>query len=172
MRNIKEHLSEPSAPWKRGPFIGGAGLLAGGWTPESKVFMLFPDYYAVRNPITGENERICEEGDVLNYLSKDNLEYQLKGSDQKIKVFGLRGGNGNHLTSDRWQLNEILQDSQEKIFGITNLRKVGRSSQTFWKNYKLIQLNNLEFGEWCGFSPDEKNFGIFGSGGVELFYRK
>lgn len=172
MKNLKEYLTEPNLPWTRGPFIGGAGLFACGWTEDNKVFLLFPDYYVIGNPLTGEREKIVEEDDVLNDLSKDNLEFNLKEIDQKVKVFGLRGGNGNHCTSDRWSLIEILQDSQEKIFGITDYRNFGRQDQVFWKNYDLINLNNLEFGQWCGFSPNEKHFGIFGSGGVELFNRE
>lgn len=172
MQNFDKELDEPKLPWLRGKFIGGSGLIACGWTNDNKVFMLFPDYYIIANPITGIREIMIEEDNILNYLSKDNLEFKLKELNQKIKVFGLRGGNGNHFTSDRWEIIEIQQDSQAKIFGITDLQNLGQTTQTFWKNYNLIKLLNIEFGQWSGFSPDEKHFGIFGSGGVELFSRK
>ncbi|KXX66880.1 hypothetical protein [Flammeovirga sp. SJP92] len=171
MKKIKTYLTEPSAPWKRGSFIGGAGLFACGWTQDNKVFMLFPDYFIIADPLTGERESMIEDDDLIQRLSKDNLEFDLKEGNQKVKVFGLRGGNGNHFTTDRWSLIEIQQESQEKIFGITDYKHFGRSENEFWKNYDLIKLHELEFGQWCGFSPDEKYFGIFGSGGAEIFYR-
>jgi hypothetical protein len=172
MRDIKTYLTEPNLPWKRGAYIGGAGLFACGWTEDNKAFMLFPDYYVIVNPITGEREKMIEDDKLIERLSKDNLEFDLKENNQKIKVFGLRGGNGNHYTTDRWILTEILLDSQEKIFGITDYNHFGRSEPIFWKNYDLINLENLEYGQWCGFSPNEKYFGIFGSGGVEIFDRE
>jgi hypothetical protein len=172
MKDIKSYLTEPNLPWQRGPFIGGAGLFACGWTEDNKVFMLFPDYYVIGNPITGEREIMFEDAKLIERLSKDNLEFDIKENNQRIKVFGLRGGNGNQYTTDRWRLTEILQDSQEKIFGITDYKHFGRSEQIFWKNYDLINIQNLEFGQWCGFSPNEKYFGIFGSGGVEIFNRE
>ena len=172
MNDIKKNLTGPKLPWKRGPFIGGAGLYACGWTEDNKVFMLFPDYYLIGNPFTGEREKIIEDDELIERISKDNLEFDLKENNQKLKVFGLRGGNGNHYTTDKWSLIEILQDSQEKIFGITDYSHFGRSEKVFWENYDLIRLENLEFGQWCGFSPNEKIFGIFGSGGVEIFNRE
>jgi hypothetical protein len=172
MKELKEYLTEPNLPWKRGPFIGGAGLFACGWTQDNKIFMLFPDYYVIANAETGERERIIEDDNLLERLSKDNLEFSLDELNQKIKVFGVRGGNGNHYTTDRWSLTEIMQDSQEKIFGIADYKNFGRSEPVFWKNYDLINLKNLEFGQWCGFSPNEKSFAIFGSGGAEIFYRE
>ena len=172
MKDIKTYLTEPNLPWRRGPFIGGSGLFACGWTKESKIFMLFPDYYVVGDPQTGEQLILNEDNNLLDYLSKDNQEFDLKELNQSIKVFGLRGGNGNQYTTDRWSLIEVMQDSQEKIFGLTDYKHFGRSEQIFWKNYDLIDLKNLEFGQWCGFSPNEKSFGIFGSGGVEIFNRK
>ncbi|MFP7658472.1 hypothetical protein [Chryseobacterium proteolyticum] len=33
-------------------------------------------------------------------LSADNLKYSLKGRDEIVDVFGLRGGGGNLLTLD------------------------------------------------------------------------
>jgi hypothetical protein len=171
MENLKKYLTEPSLPWKRGAFIGGAGLFACGWTKDSKLFMLFLDYYITGNPNTGEREIVIEDDSLMDQLSEDNLEFDLKEFDQKIKVFGLRGGNGNHYTTDKWSLVEILQDSQKKIFGIANYQCFEKNDQSFWKNYDLIKLKSIEFGYWCGFSPDEKYFGIFGSGGVELFRR-
>lgn len=171
MKRIKKHLTEPSLPWERGPFIGGGGLFACGWTESNSVFMLFSDYFIIGNPITGEIEKTIEDDELLNRLSLDNLEFDLKELNQKIKVFGLRGGNGNHFTSDSWSLVEIMQDSQEKVFGITDHRHFGRSEKVFWKNHDLINLRNLEFGMWSGFSPNEKSFGIFGPGGVEIFNR-
>ena len=172
MKDIRKYLAEPGLPWKRGPYIGGAGLFACGWTEDNRVFLLFPDYYVICNPLTGQREIMIEDDETLSYLSKDNLEYDLKELNQKIKVFGLRGGNGNHFTTDRWSITEISTDSQEKIFGMTDYRNFGRRENIFWKNYNLIVLKNLEFGQWCGFSPNEKSFGIFGSGGVELFNRE
>lgn len=172
MKDIQTYLTDLSSPWRRGAFIGGAGLLACGWSEDNKIFMLFPDYFVIGNPITGEREFMVENDELLNRLSIDNLEFDFKEVGQKIKVFGIRGGNGNHYTSDGWSLIEIQQDSQEKIFGITNCRNFERSEGIFWKNYDLIKLNRLEFGQWCGFSPDERYFGIFGSGGVEVFKRE
>lgn len=172
MKDIRAYLGEASHPWKRGAFIGAAGVLAAGWTEDNKVFILCPDYFLLANPLTGEREFLIEGTLLLKRLSKDNLEFDLKELKQKIKVFGVRGGNGNHYTTDGWHLIEVMQDSQEKIFGMSNHKHFGRTEQVFWKNYDLLKLRHLEYGLWWGFSPNEKSFGIFGPGGVEIFNRE
>ncbi len=170
--DLVEFLTEPSEPWKRSVFIGGSGLFCAGWTNESKIFLLFQDYYVIANPITGEREEVVEDSDLLQYLSKDNLEFKIEKINQKIKVFGIRGGEGNHYTSDFWSLRSFYINLDHFLIGLENLKNRRKHNIEYWKNYDLIKLERLEYTALkFGFSPDEKHFGIFGSSGVEIFSR-
>ncbi|MEQ9441009.1 MAG: hypothetical protein RIG62_18345 [Cyclobacteriaceae bacterium] len=172
--NLFDYLFEPTVPWENRVIVPAAGIIASGWTKENKVFLLSADGYSVSNPITGERElrNWDEENKAMSKFSKDNLEFRIDELQETIKVFGLRGGNGNHLTSDYWNLDSFHPGLGHQIVGITNLKKHQNKSE-YWKNFDLIRLERLENCSLTyGFSPDEKHFGIFGSGGAEIFSRR
>ena len=167
-------LTNPKSPWLKKSVIPAAGIFANGWTNDNKVFLFSSDGYSVSNPLTGEIEIMNHDEDntAMDKLSKDNLEFRLDELNQTIKVFGLRGGNGNHLTSDFWSLDSFHPRLGEQIVGLQNLKDKSNKSE-YWRNFDLITLERLEyFTLTYGFSPNEKHFGIFGSGGAEIFTRE
>jgi hypothetical protein len=103
---------------------------------------------------------------------KTILEFRIDNINQSIKVFGLRGGNGNHMTSDFWGLDSFHPGLGEQIVGLHNLKDRNNNSE-YWRNFELIKLERLEyFTLTYGFSPNEKHFGNFGSSGAEIFTRE
>lgn len=172
--NLFDHLTEPQKPWGNRVVISAAGIIASGWTIDNKVFLLSSDGYSISNPLTGEREiwNRDEDNTAMSKFSKDNLEYTIDELNQTIKVFGLRGGNGNHLTTDQWNLDSFHPGIGEQIVGLRNLRNRKNESE-YWKNFDLIKLERLEnFTLTYGFSPSENHFGVFGSGGAEIFSRE
>lgn len=172
--NLFGHLTEPQEPWGNRVVIPASGIIASGWTHDNKVFLVAGEGYSVSNPTTGVREiwNRDEENTAITKFSKDNLEFTINELNQTIKVFGLRGGNGNHLTSDLWNLDSFQPELGQQIVGLRNLND--RSTEPeYWKNFNLIRLERLEhFTLTYGFSPNQKHFGIFGSGGAEIFSRK
>ncbi|MGV6860196.1 MAG: hypothetical protein ACWA41_00400 [Putridiphycobacter sp.] len=172
--NLFDYLTEPQEPWGNRVVISAAGIIAGGWTRDNKVFLLSPDGYTVSNPLTGEREIRNRDkvNTAMSKFSKDNLEFTIDELNQTIKVFGLRGGNGNHLTSDHWNLDSFHPRIGEQIIGLQNLKN-RKNEPEYWRNFELIKLDRLETSTLTyGFSPNEKHFGIFGSGGAEIFSRE
>ena len=172
--NLVDFVKEPSLPWANRVVISAAGIIASGWTLDNKVFLLSADGYSVSDPITGQREirNYDKDNSAMSKLSKDNLEFTVDELGQTIKIFGLRGGDGNHCTTDFWDLNSFSPSLGEQIVGIRNMRT--RQNQTeYWKEFELISLTRLEYTALkFGFSPNEKHFGIFGSGGAEIFTRQ
>ena len=172
--NPFDYLTEPQEPWGNRIVISAAGIIAGGWTNDNKVFLLSADGYSVSHPLTGEREirNRDEENTAMSKFSEDNLAFKIDELNQNIKVFGLRGGNGNHLTSDNWNLDSFHPGLGQQIIGLRNFNERNNESE-YWKNFTLIRLERLEnFTLTYGFSPNEKHFGIFGSGGAEIFSRR
>ena len=168
------HLGDPPEPWEKRVIIPASGIIAGGWTKDSKIFLLSSNGYSVINPLTGEIEiRNWDEDNSANSnFSSDNLEYTISELNETVRVFGLRGGNGNHLTSDYWNLDSFCPGLGQQIVGLINLEDKSNYPE-YWRNFYLIELKRLEyFTLTYGFSPNEKCFGIFGSGGAEVFSRE
>ncbi|CAH0336034.1 hypothetical protein FVB9288_01706 [Flavobacterium sp. CECT 9288] len=172
--NLFDFVKEPSLPWTNRVVISAAGVIASGWTLDSKVFLFSSDEYSISDPITGQREirNYDEDNSAMTKFSKDNLEFNIDELGQTIKIFGLRGGDGNHCTTDFWNLDSFSPSLGEQIIGIQNIKT--RQNQTeYWKEFELISLINLEYTTLkFGFSPNEKHFGIFGSGGAEIFTRQ
>ncbi len=172
--NLFDYLINPKIPWEKKVVIPAAGIFASGWTNDNKVFLLSSDGYSVSDPLTGEIEIMNHDEDntALDKFSNDNLEFRLDEINQIIKVFGQRGGNGNYMTSDFWSLDSFHLGLGEQIVGLKNLKDRSNKSE-YWRNFDLIKLERLEyFALTYGFSPNEKHFGIFGSGGAEIFTRE
>jgi hypothetical protein len=171
--NLFDRLTNPKSPWIKKVIIPAAGIFASGWTNDNKVFLLSTDGYSVSDPLTGKIEIMNHDEDntAMDKFSIDNLEFRIDEINQTIKVFGLRGGNGNHITSDNWSLDSFHPGLGEQIVGLQNLKDRNNNSE-YWQNFELIKLERLEyFTLTYGFSPNEKHFGIFGSGGAEIFSR-
>jgi len=169
-----DFLRSPSSPWTRSIVISAAGVISSGWTNDNKVFLYSSDGYSVSNPQTGDIEirNRDQDSESEGNFSKDNLEFTIDELGQTIKVFGLRGGNGNHLTSDSWTLGSFHPSLTDQIIGIRNLRDKTDNTD-YWRIFQLVRLTRLEyFALTYGFSPNEKHFGIFGSGGAEIFTRE
>ena len=172
--NLLNFVKEPSSPWTNRVVVSAAGIIASGWTLNNKVFLFSSDGYSLSDPITGQREirNYDEDNYAMTKLSKDNLEFKIYELGQTIKVFGLRGGDGNQCTTDFWNLTSFSSSIGEQIVGIRNM-KIRQNQTEFWKEYDLISLIRLEYTALkFGFSPNEKHFGIFGSAGAEIFTRQ
>jgi hypothetical protein len=172
--NLHDFLTAPSLPWENRIVISAAGVIASGWTLNNKVFLFSSDGYSVSDPMTGEQDirNYDEDNSAIKKFSEDNLEFTIDEIQQKIKVFGLRGGDGNHCTTDYWDLTSFSPALGEQIIGIGNM-KSRQSTYLNWQGYELISLERLEYTSLkFGFSPNEKHFGIFGSAGAEIFTRE
>lgn len=171
--NLIDFVKDPSLPWTSRVVISAAGIIASGWTFDNKVFLFSSDGYSVSDPLTGQREirNYDEDNSAITKFSKDNLEYTIKELGQTIKIFGLRGGDGNHFTTDFWELASFSPSLGEQIVGIRDTKAIKRQTE-YWREFDLISLKRLEY---CalkfGFSPNEKHFGVFGSGGAEIFTR-
>ena len=171
--NLFDFLKEPSLPWGNRVVISGAGIVACGWTKESKVFFYSSDGYSITDPISGQQEirNYDEDNQSRNFFSKDNLEFTIGELNETIKIFGLYGGDGNHLTSDSWCLDSFHPTLGDQIVGLQNLKDNKRENE-YWRNFDLISLQRLEYTTLkYGFSPNERHFAIFGSAGAEVFTR-
>lgn len=172
--SLFDNLDLAPHPWRKSVVISAAGIIASGWTSNSKIFLLSSDGYSVSDQLTGEIEirNYDEDNTAMDKLSSDNLEFRIDEINQTIKVFGLRGGNGNHVTSDFWSLDSFHPGLENQIIGIRNLKERNKDIK-YWRNYTLLKLERLEYDTLkYGFSNDEKYFGIFGSGGAEIFCRE
>ncbi len=172
--NLLDFVREPSLPWTNRVVIDGAGIIASGWTLDNKVFLFSSTGYSVTDPITGQTEiRNYDEDDTARKkFSKDNLEFTIDELGQAIKIFGLRGGDGNHMTTDFWNLTSFSPALGEQVIGIRNPKTRVNQSE-YWKEFELVALIRLEYSSLkSGFSPNEKHFGIFGTGGAEVFTRQ
>jgi hypothetical protein len=170
---LLNYVSDPSLPWKNRVVISAAGIIASGWTNDNNVFLFSSDGYSVSDPITGLTliRNYDEDNSAINKFSKDNLEFTIDELEQNIKIFGLRGGNGTHLTTDYWSLESFHPSLGIQIVGLRN-PKTRNNEKEYWKEFELISLDRLEYTTlFYGFSPNQRHFGIFGSAGVEIFTR-
>ena len=167
-RFTRQHLDG----WRLGKVISASGVMMSGWTDDNRVFLLSPEVYSITDigaTRNGSNYKI--EGEFFSSsLSKDNLTISID-NQEKINIFGIWGGDGCHYTEDRWQLERFYQSHYEEVIGIRNNsnKKVAKG---YWENFQLIKLHRLEYVKLkMGFSPDQNHFGIFGSGGAEIYTR-
>jgi hypothetical protein len=171
--NLIEKVQEPSSPWGQRVVVSAAGVTASGWTLNNKVFLYSSDGYSVSDPETGTREIRNYDKSKTAYqkFSKDNLEFTIDELTQTIKVFGIWGGDGNHYTTDLWHLVSFSPSLGEQIIGLQN-PTTKQSHPEYWNGFELILLKRLDYTQLkFGFSPNEKHFGIFGSGGAEIFTR-
>lgn len=172
--NIVDFAKNPPIPWTNRVVISAAGIISSGWTNDNKVFLFSSDGYSISDPIPGNIEirNYDEDNTAMKRFSKDNLEFTIDEINQTIKVFGLRGGDGNHCTTDFWYLASFTPSIGEQLVGLQNM-KTRKAQEAYWKEFDLILLTRLEYTNLkFGFSPNEKHFGIFGSAGAEIFTRQ
>lgn len=172
--SLIDNVTDEITGWKLKHIIPAAGILASGWTKDNKVFLLSSDGYSISNiEILKREVRNYDEGNtVTKGISKDNLSISINEYKEPLKIFGIWGGDGNHFTEDSWGLEKFSQSLYEETIGIRNYKATSNEKE-HWKNFQLIKLERLEYtGLKMGFSPNQKYFGIFGSGGAEIFERK
>lgn len=163
------NLEEPFEPWKITTEINFEGLFACGWTQSNDIVLVAYGGYEVR---TVQGELVYSDYNQLSYdlMSKDNLSFKIR--DEKIKIFGLYGGNGNLVSSSGWKLELVYPNWPN---GVVLMRRPNKSGETldFWEGCKLLKVNSLDYtGLKCGFSNDENSFIISGSNGIEVFSKK
>ena len=146
-------------------------MLSAGWTKDNKVLLVSHDGYSVSNPTDGKIIIENYSKDWLRNISKDNLEFELNEFNEIVKIFGLFGGDGNHVTSDRWKLEVVYPAWPNSLVLIREPKAQGVDSKR-WEAIRIIHLNRLEYSDLkCGFSYDENYFMIINSSGAEIFSR-
>lgn len=163
--------SDPFLPWNNRIVIPGAGILAVGWTNDNYILVISNDGYAVFDPINGTPKvEMNKLGTVYHLFAANNLSFEVPELNEVVRVFGIYGGDGNHVTSDGWGL-ELIYPAWPNSAVL--LRKPSLSvHREVWEEVKIISLKRLEYIELkCGFSNNGKHFLIVGGGGIEIFSR-
>jgi hypothetical protein len=154
---------EPPLPWKRGAVVRAAGVFAGGWDKQENFLLISWDGYSLTHPVSGERLIINLDSEGLyDKLSTTDLSFYLPEHEETIAIFGVRGGDGIHVTQDGW-ISKVLYPWWPHF--LLTLDKGGLESNG-------IKLNWLD-GSWIktGFSPSGKHFAVVGEAGLEIFTR-
>lgn len=171
----KLKLGEPFEPWTKRVIIPAAGVIACGWTKDNKAFIYSTGGYSVSDPSSGERivRNRIEDSSSKSNVSDNNLEFYIEEIDENIKIFGISGGDGNYQTNDGWSLIRFSPTLIHEVIGIKKPYNRKKGNVGLLEDLQLIKLDRLEYFELkIGFSPNQKHFGIFGSGGAEIFTRE
>ncbi len=160
----------PPLPWKRAvPFFTG-GIVAAGWDNADHVVLISHEGYSVTDPLTGD--RLVRDRDAertFAAMSPDNLSFTIPESNERIAIFGLWGGDGNHMTSDGWQL-DVIYPWWPRVDVLIRGPRSG-PARDYLDSVTLI--DGLSHTTWrgCGFSPSEQHFMLLESDGPKVYTR-
>jgi hypothetical protein len=159
-------------PWRNRKVFGAAGISAGGWDSSNNFYLLSNDGYSRNDPISGQMIEFVSGFEVVNKnIHKDDLHFTIPNTGETINIFGIRAGDGLHVTQDGWVLEKIYPWYPRETVIMYNARYADFGKQ--WIEIYAINLINLGDG-WlkCGFSASQKHFAILGEAGAETFSRE
>jgi hypothetical protein len=111
---LESSLVSEAEVWSHYFSVGIAGILAAGWLENDDVFVHSNSYDSIFEINTKQLiQNVHEEGN--DYMSLDNLHYDVKCRNERIDIFGLRGGDGNRITKNNIELIGILEFQCWKI---------------------------------------------------------
>jgi hypothetical protein len=164
---------EPPLPWRRIAVIQAAGVFAGGWTQEENFVLISHDGYSVTSSRTGERLLLHLDQEITyDALIDHDQGFVMPESGEQIKIFGLSGGDGIHVSEDGWHLEIIYPWWPQSLAILTQPRKIPSWPHTHWENVHALKLQWVN-NSWlkCGFSTSDEHFVIFGTDGAEIFTR-
>lgn len=166
-------LADPPIPWKRNHIISTAGVFAAGWDEAENVLLISNDGYSLTDPVTGK--RIARETNrevTYEAITPDHLSFEIPALEKPMRIFGINGGDGIHLTEDGWELEVIYPWWPRSIVIIRTPFVLDSEMHGYLDRAHAIQLERLENTiVKCGFSPSGNRFMISGSSGAEVFSR-
>ncbi len=160
----------PPPPWETGVAVFAGGALAAGWTHDEHIVVISTNGYSVSNPATGERlVRDRDEQRMYTFLSPDNLSFALPDTDEQVRIFGVWGGDGSHVTSDGWNVEAIYPWWPEVDVVIWPPRGPGGAG--YFDGAYLLDLAGIGTWRGCGFSPSGKYLMLLDSAGAQVYYR-
>ncbi len=99
---------EPPHPWGKRIIISAAGVAAGGWDGAENVVLISHEGDSTSDPRSGIRLMRNRDAELtFSSISADRLSFNIPDSDTQMKIFGLWGGDGTHVTDDGWNLEVI-----------------------------------------------------------------
>jgi hypothetical protein len=153
-------------PWSNYSSKRAAGVFAGGWTQENEFILLSNDGYSVYQPTTGSYAEFFgtkAKDEMFKNLYEEKLEFILPSTEEKVRIFGVTGGDGIHDIEDwvveviyPWWPNGIVVMYPDSLLQLETVFP--------------IQLKVVGSGNWikCGFSPSKDILAILGEAGAEF----
>lgn len=139
------------------------GIIACGWFQNDDILIISADGIFVFDIF--EKKIVYEDYDTPfhRYISSDNLIFYFEKRQEHSPIFGLRGGNGNLLTSNNvWKLDINYLTCYKKIPKLYNYKKN-------LSCFLLLQAPSYEDKIFVGFSKSEKFFLIMGNNGLDIY---
>jgi hypothetical protein len=159
-----ESLNKSIEGWMHHSSVSINGVIAVGWLQNDDIMVIGSDgifvYDIQKKGIVFEDY----ETELKHNISHNNLIYFLENRNEKVNIFGLRGGGGNLLTKDRWHLD---------IINLTWNIKVPRILKYYTQKSFYIELivPSYESYLYLGFSESENFFLIMGDSGIDIYSR-
>lgn len=160
----------PPPPWIAAPPIIAGGILAGGWTSDGHIVLVSWEGYSVIDPATGA--RVIRQRDseaTFAALTPDHLTFVEPETGEHVRVFGVWGGDGAHVTSDGWALEVIYPWWPE----VDVLLRPPRGPGAHGYLDGAYLLDGLVGATWrgCGFAPSGNRFMLLASDGATVYIR-
>jgi hypothetical protein len=164
--------AEPPEPWGGKMVIQAGGVLAAGWTKESRIVLVGVSGYAQIEPRTGE-KLVRDRGEAKTYgsLLSNNLQFRVPHSGEVIGIFGVWGGGGIAWTEDGWGL-EAASPMWPRVWVLMRRpRRAGAEAGDEMRD--LVRLGWESAGEFrgCGFSPSGNHLVIVSSSDTTVYSR-
>lgn len=164
---------DPPLPWQRTHIISAAGVIAAGWDEAENILLISSDGYSLNDPITGKRiRRETNRESTYAAITPDHLSFEQPTFEKPIRIFGINGGDGIHLTQDGWELEIIYPWWPRSIAIIRTPFVLDSEMHGYLDRAHAIRLERLETTNLkCSFSPTGNHFMIIGSSGAEVFSR-
>lgn len=161
-----EFLVKETEEWSYHSSIALNGIIAIGWFLNDDILVINVDGIYIYDILKKDFIYRDYETSFKEFISDDNLTYFVQSKNEKVNIFGLRGGGGNLLTKDNtWKLELVEIAWNIKVIKVLN-----------YKNRKAsfldLHQNSFEGNKYLGFSKSEKYFAIMGDCGVDIFFNK
>jgi hypothetical protein len=161
-----EVLEKEVRDWKWKSSIRVNGILSVGWFLNNDILVIGADGVFIANCDSGELFYEDYETDFNRNFSPNNLFYTVKERNEKLNVFGLRGGGGNLISPDKkWKIDIVCVTWRFNLIQLSNLRENGSC-------YIELSDGGYEDKLHCGFSEDGNYFLVKSNNSIDVFARQ